>query len=80
LFDQPFLPPHVTIQFAPDKIVFFSSSSELVESEMVKPIFEILDVPLQIGVGQYRTKQKKLGLAIWRLEITIGSFVGRVLG
>ena len=46
LFDQPFLP--AAIQVTPDKIVF-SSSGELVESEKVKPIFEILDVPLQFG-------------------------------
>ena len=45
-FDQPFLPD--TIQVTPDKIVF-SSSGELVESEKVKSIFEIFDVPLQIG-------------------------------
>ena len=47
LFDQPFLP--AAIQVTPNKIVF-SSSAEIVESERVKPVFEILDVPLQIGV------------------------------
>ena len=47
LFDQPFR--LAAIQLTIDKIVF-SSSGELVESETVKPIFEILDVPLQIGM------------------------------
>ena len=46
-FDQPFRPGliHVT----PDKIVF-SSRDKSVKSKSVKPIFEILDVPLQIGM------------------------------
>ena len=54
LFDQPFRP--AAIRVTPDMVVF-SSGRQPAESEQVKPIFEILDAPLQIGVvniGQSR--------------------------
>ena len=72
LLDQPSIP--ASTQLSNDKIVF-SSSGAVVESERVKPIFEMLDVPLQIGVVNLDEGQRLKLTSTGILEITTGSFV-----